>query len=97
MTSTQKWIIGVLILISMAVSGYVIGNIKEVNTDLQTYKKESAREAIELSRRQIEVAGQLPEKYVLKDDFRCTVEDLKKQLGKMDDKLDFLMKKSRDK
>jgi len=93
MTSIQKWIIGGLVLFSMAVSGYVIGQIKEVNTDLQNYKMMSARDAVSLAKEQVVMSGQMAKEYVLKEDFKCEISELKKQLGKMDDKLDKLMRK----
>ncbi len=99
MNSTTKWILGVLIAISIGISGYVVGHIKEVNTDLQQYKlnaaKElqeykisSARDALALAKDQVMNS----EKYVLKEDYKCDIGDLKKQLGKMDDKLDSIIR-----
>lgn len=93
MTSTQKWIIGILVLISMGVSGFVIGQLKEVNLDLQNYKMTAAKESLGLAKDQV---GMMKE-YVLKEDYKCAMDDLKKQLGKMDDKLDNLIKEIRRK
>ncbi len=86
------WIIGALLTIAIAVSGYGIGRIDSVNSDLQAYKLAAAKDSIALAKEQVMVTKE----YVLKDDFRNTVDDLKKQLGKMDDKLDTLMKEVRN-
>ena len=55
MSSTAKWIIGVLISISLATSGYVVGRIDLVNKDLQDYKMMVARETLGLSREQVNI------------------------------------------
>ena len=91
MSSTQKWIIGILIMISMGVSGFVVGQIKEINSDLQSYKMSAAKDAVYLAKEQVTITALLPEKYVLKEDYKCAIEDMKKQLSKMDDKLDRLI------
>jgi hypothetical protein len=91
MSATQKWIIGILIMVSMAVSGYVVGSIKEVDRDLQAYKSASAKEALSLAKDQVVIMKD----YVLKEDYKCAMDELKKQIGKMDDKLDKLIARTK--
>ncbi len=82
------WIIGILVTIAVAVSGYGVGRIDSVNADLQTYKVMIAKEALGLAKEQV----MIQKEYVLKEDFKDTIDGLRKQLGRMDDKLDILMK-----
>jgi hypothetical protein len=91
------WIIGILVLISSGVGAYQIGRIDRIDTDLQNYKMSTARDAVSLAKEQVSITALLPEKYVLKDDFKCTIEDLKKQLNKIADKQDDLLKEIRRK
>ncbi len=85
-----------LITISIASSGYVIGRVDRLDIDLQSYKMAVAKDAISLAKEQVVISGQLAKEYVLKADYKNDIDEIRKQLGKMDDKLDNLMKEVRN-
>lgn len=91
MSATAKWVIGILITVAMASSGYVMGRVDRVDADLQNYKMSAARDAVSLAKEQVVISGQIAREYVLKEDYKCDIEGVRKQLAKMDDKLDRLI------
>ena len=95
MGSTAKWIIGILITISLlfsgGTSGYILGRIDKVDTDLQTHKMVAAKDALALAKEQSTISSQIIKDYVLKVDYKCDIDDLKKAFAKMSDKMESKM------
>ena len=75
----------------MGASGYMVGRVDALHKDFSEYKTAAAKEALTLAKEQVNFSKE----YVLKSDYKCDIDDLKKQLGRMDDKLDGLLAKSR--
>jgi len=95
MSSTAKWIIGILITISLlfsgGTSGYILGRIDKVDTDLQTHKMVAARDALTLAKEQSTISSQIVRDYVLKTDYRSDIDDLKKSFVRMSEKMEIKM------
>jgi len=85
------WVIGLLVVIAISVSAYGIGRIDMVNKDLQSYKLDAAKDALSIAKEQVNISKE----FVLKEDFKCTISDLKKQIEKIDTKTDTILKELR--